>query len=124
MQLLRGSTLEALLDRADYESSPPSVAWATAITTQIAAVLADMHRVDIVHRDVKPSNVMIVDGGLVKVLDFGDPARCGSAPPADPGRPDRRHTRIHVTGAGSRKGRNVRVRHLLAWLLAVRAADW
>lgn len=71
MQLLRGSTLEGLLDRADYESSPPSVSWAAAITTQIAAVLADMHRVDIVHRDIKPSNVMVVDGGLVKVLDFG-----------------------------------------------------
>jgi serine/threonine protein kinase len=71
MQLLRGSTLESLLDRADYLAAAPSVAWAASIAAQIAAVLADVHRVDIVHRDIKPANVMIVDGGLVKVLDFG-----------------------------------------------------
>jgi serine/threonine protein kinase len=71
MQLLRGSTLEATLDRTSYSSAPPSVTWAIAIVTQLAAVLAGLHRVNVVHRDIKPANVMIIDGGLVKVLDFG-----------------------------------------------------
>jgi len=71
MQLLRGSTVETLVNQADYESAAPPVAWAAAIGAQIAAVLTDVHRVDIVHRDIKPGNVVVTDGGLVKVLDFG-----------------------------------------------------
>jgi hypothetical protein len=72
MQLLRGSTLEALLDAAAFRGpDTPGMAWAAAVTAQVAAVLADVHRVDIVHRDIKPANIIVTDGGLVKVLDFG-----------------------------------------------------
>lgn len=87
MQLLRGSTLETLLGGASFGGAPfdgagpdgapsdgdgaPGMAWAAAVTAQVAAVLADVHRVDIVHRDIKPANIIVTDGGLVKVLDFG-----------------------------------------------------
>jgi serine/threonine-protein kinase len=38
---------------------------------QMAKGLSCAHRYDIIHRDVKPSNIMITDQGLVKIVDFG-----------------------------------------------------
>ena len=70
MELLEGKSLAQLL-RAEGQLDPGR---AIAITNQILSALAAAHRVDVVHRDVKPANVFVVDhpgGALVKVLDFG-----------------------------------------------------
>ena len=41
-----------------------------AICAQTADGLSAVHRMRIVHRDIKPANIFIVEGGLVKILNF------------------------------------------------------
>jgi len=66
MQYVEGETLAARLKRG-----PLDLATAASVGSQIARALAEAHRHGIVHRDVKPQNVMISKSGQVKVLDFG-----------------------------------------------------
>ncbi|SNS77321.1 Serine/threonine protein kinase [Asanoa hainanensis] len=67
MEFVRGSALRSFIDPAD----PLPVTWAAAIAAQICTVLSHAHAVPVVHRDLKPDNVLITPDGTVKLLDFG-----------------------------------------------------
>ncbi|MEO5876215.1 MAG: protein kinase [Streptosporangiaceae bacterium] len=78
MQLIAGRQLQYLIDETDHDDEPLSIARAAAIGAQVASVLFEVHRGDVVHRDIKPTNLMLTPGGIVKVLDFGVAALTGS----------------------------------------------
>jgi hypothetical protein len=120
MQLLRGSTLEALLNHADYESSPTSVAWAAADRRGARRRAPRRHRAP--RHQARQRDDHRRRPGEGAGLRHRDPARRRVAPPADPGRPHRRHPRLHVAGTVPRPGRHLRVRHLLAGVPAPGAA--
>ncbi len=67
MELVDGPTLRHLID----ERGGLSVAEVIRIGKQVASALDAAHRAGLVHRDVKPANVLVPDTGPVKVTDFG-----------------------------------------------------
>ena len=67
MESLPGDSVGKLLD--EHGALPPS--WAAFIGAQACAVLAAAHAAGLIHRDVKPENLMLAPDGAIKVIDFG-----------------------------------------------------
>jgi serine/threonine protein kinase len=67
MEFVPGETLEAIISRG----GALDVALALDYVCQICNAVDHAHRQGVLHRDLRPSNVLVSDSGLVKVADFG-----------------------------------------------------
>lgn len=67
MELVDGVPLTAYV----HPDEALPVSWAVAVAAQVATVLSYAHDVPVVHRDLKPGNILVARDGTVKVLDFG-----------------------------------------------------
>ena len=67
MEYVEGHTVRELLGDGDAVPIPEAV----EITTGVLDALEYSHRAGIVHRDIKPGNIMLTSTGAVKVMDFG-----------------------------------------------------
>ena len=67
MELIKGKTLKQIINKDGVLSWK----WAVNIAIQIASALEMAHKNDIIHRDIKPHNIIINEDGTAKVTDFG-----------------------------------------------------
>jgi len=113
MELVPGQNLRTFVGKSDV---PPArkIRW----IQDVARVLAAAHRAGIVHRDVKPENVMVRPDGRVKVLDFGIARR--SSGPVDAAGPTAKAFIPTVTSAGGFVGTPM---YMAPELLKGKAAD-
>lgn len=67
MELVQGKTLKDIIN----EDGALPWKWALNVSIQVASALEMAHKNNIVHRDIKPHNIIITEDGIAKVTDFG-----------------------------------------------------
>ena len=67
MELVKGKTLKEII----VEDGRMGWKWSVKIAKQIAQALEVAHKNNIIHRDIKPHNIIITEDGVAKVTDFG-----------------------------------------------------
>lgn len=66
MEFIQGKTLSQIL-----KDGPVDIGAVVEIALQVCSALSLAHQKKIIHRDIKPDNIMMTDEGFVKVMDFG-----------------------------------------------------
>jgi serine/threonine protein kinase len=76
MELIEATTLTDLVQ----QRGPLPQDAVARLAEQLLSALRTAHAAGVVHRDVKPSNIMVLPGGRVKLTDFGSPAARARSP--------------------------------------------
>ena len=108
MELLEGASLEEIVE----VDGPQPAERVIHLLEQVAASLAEAHDAGLIHRDIKPGNILVVDRGgisdLVKVVDFGlvkdVRGGCGCRGRAHHGRHHHRDAALHGARDHDRAG--------------------
>lgn len=80
LEYVEGRTLEQWLD----DEGPLSLQTVRQLLPQLIAGLRAFHRLDMLHQDIKPGNILLTDDGVLKIIDFGSTKIAGIADIATP----------------------------------------
>lgn len=102
MELVSGKTLNELIK----EEAPMDYRKAADIAKQVASGLSAAHKKGIVHRDVKPHNILMTEDGIAKITDFGIAKAVTNTTIVDSGK-DNVMGSVHYFSPEQAKGTNV-----------------